>query len=152
MRVENRVKKTILVWEPYFFMAFGLFHLHRVWGLIDRSSYAEFWIGVLENKGLFYFGLMGLLAALCILGMITFVRNLHNNYWWRWIYLLGGVYVLFDLSAIAAGLEFWNRLLRWMFDVKSSYWNIVWMFFVLLGGFSFVWGVKLLIQRNRAVV
>ncbi len=152
MRVENRVKKTILVWEPYFFMAFGLFHLHRVWGLIDRSSYAEFWIGVLENKGLFYFGLMGLLAALCILGMITFVRNLHNNYWWRWIYLLGGVYVLFDLFAIAAGLEFWNRLLRWMFDVKSSYWNIVWMFFVLLGGFSFVWGVKLLIQRNRAVV
>lgn len=152
MRVENRVKKTILVWEPYFFMAFGLFHLHRIWGLIDRSSYAEFWIGVLENKGLFYFGLMGLLAALCILGMITFVRNLHNNYWWRWIYLLGGVYVLFDLFAIAAGLEFWNRLLRWMFDVKSSYWNIVWMFFVLLGGFSFVWGVKLLIQRNRAVV
>ena len=152
MRVENRVKKTILVWEPYFFMAFGLFHLHRVWGLIDRNSYAEFWIDVLENKGLFYFGLMGLLAALCILGMITFVRNLHNNYWWRWIYLLGGVYVLFDLSAIAAGLEFWNRLLRWMFDVKSSYWNIVWMFFVLLGGFSFVWGVKLLIQRNRAVV
>lgn len=152
MRVENRVKKTILVWEPYFFMAFGLFHLHRVWGLIDRSSYAEFWIGVLENKGLFYFGLMGLLAAFCILGMITFVRNLHNNYWWRWIYLLGGVYVLFDLFAIAAGLEFWNRLLRWMFDVKSSYWNIVWMFFVLLGGFSFVWGVKLLIQRNRAVV
>ncbi|EOS34031.1 hypothetical protein C804_01776 [Lachnospiraceae bacterium A4] len=150
--MENRVKKTILVWEPYFFMAFGLFHLHRVWGLIDRSSYAEFWIGVLENKGLFYFGLMGLLAALCILGMITFVRNLHNNYWWRWIYLLGGVYVLFDLFAIAAGLEFWNRLLRWMFDVKSSYWNIVWMFFVLLGGFSFVWGVKLLIQRNRAVV
>lgn len=152
MRVENRVKKTILVWEPYFFMAFGLFHLHRVWGLIDRSSYTEFWIGVLENKGLFYFGLMGLLAALCILGMITFVRNLHNNYWWRWIYLLGSVYVLFDLFAIAAGLEFWNRLLRWMFDVKSSYWNIVWMFFVLLGGFSFVWGVKLLIQRNRAVV
>ncbi len=150
--MENRVKKTILVWEPYFFMAFGLFHLHRIWGLIDRSSYAEFWIGVLENKGLFYFGLMGLLAALCILGMITFVRNLHNNYWWRWIYLLGGVYVLFDLFAIAAGLEFWNRLLRWMFDVKSSYWNIVWMFFVLLGGFSFVWGVKLLIQRNRAVV
>mgnify|MGYP007077693034 FL=1 len=150
--MENRVKKTILVWEPYFFMAFGLFHLHRVWGLIDRNSYAEFWIDVLENKGLFYFGLMGLLAALCILGMITFVRNLHNNYWWRWIYLLGGVYVLFDLSAIAAGLEFWNRLLRWMFDVKSSYWNIVWMFFVLLGGFSFVWGVKLLIQRNRAVV
>ena len=150
--MENRVKKTILVWEPYFFMAFGLFHLHRVWGLIDRSSYAEFWIGVLENKGLFYFGLMGLLAALCILGMITFVRNLHNNYWWRWIYLLGGVYVLFDLFAIAAGLEFWNRLLRWMFDVKSSYWNILWMFFVLLGGFSFVWCVKLLIQRNRAVV
>ena len=146
--MENRVKKTILVWEPYFFMAFGLFHLHRVWGLIDRNSYAEFWIDVLENKGLFYFGLMGLLAALCILGMITFVRNLHNNYWWRWIYLFGGAYVLFDLYAIASGLEFWNKLLLWMFDVDSIYWNAVWLFFVLLGGFSFLLGMKLLKQRK----
>ena len=144
----DKAEKKILVWEPWFFMAFGLFHLHRIWGLIDRNSYAGFWMSVLENKGLFYFVLMGILAMLCILGVVTFVQNRHNNYWWRWIYLFGGSYVLFDLFAIAVGLEFWNRLLLWMFDVNSIYWNAVWLFFVLLGGFVFVLGIKLLIQRN----
>lgn len=40
-RVIN-VKKKILVWEPWFFIVFGLFHLHRIWGLIERDSYAGF--------------------------------------------------------------------------------------------------------------
>lgn len=141
--------KRILAWEPWFFMAFGLFHLHRLWGLIDRSAYTGFWIGVLENRGLFYFVLMGTLAALCILGILTFIKNLRNNYWWRWIYLFGGIYVLFDLFAVAAELEFWNKLLLWMFDVKSEYWNILWLFFILLGGFVFVLGIRLLLQRKR---
>lgn len=143
------MEKKVFVWEPWFFMAFGLFHLHRIWGLADRNSYAAFWLDTLENKGLFYFTLMGILAILCVLGMITFVRNLHNNYWWRWIYLFGGAYLLFDLFAIAIGLEFWNKLLLWMFDVTSIYWNAVWSFFVLLGGFVFVLGMKLLAQRKR---
>ena len=52
---ENKVEKRIFVWKPYFFMLFG----HRV-GVIDRSTYAEFWISVLENKGLFYFVLKAL--------------------------------------------------------------------------------------------
>ena len=59
--------------------------------------------------------------------------------------------MLFDLFAIAAGLKFWNRLLLWIFDVDSIYWNYVWSFFVFLGGFAFVLGVKLLIQRNRKI-
>ena len=143
------MEKKILIWEPWFFIAFGLFHLHRIWGLIDRNSYAGFWIGVLEDKGLFYFVLMGILAILCVLGIITFVRNRHNNYWWRWIYLFGGVYVLFDLFAIAVGLKFWNKLLLWMFDVNSKYWTVIWLFFILLGGFVFVLGIKLLTQRNK---
>ena len=130
-------------------MFFGLFHIHRIWGLIDRNSYANFWIGVLESRGLFYFILMGILAVLCILGMITFVRNRYNNYWWRWIYLFGGIYVLFDLFAILTGLKFWNKLLMWMFDVDSMYWNYIWLFFIVLGSFVFCLGVKLLIQRNR---
>ena len=142
-------KKKILIFEPCFFIFFGLFHLHRIWGLIDRNSYAEFWTGVLENKGLFYFVLMGVLAILCIWGIITFCKNWHSNYWWRWIYVFGGMYVLFDLFAIAVGLDFWNKLLLWMFDVNSPYWNIVWSFFVLLGGFVFVLGIKLLRQRKR---
>lgn len=78
-------------------MFFGLFHLHRIWGLVDRNSYADFWIGVLESRG----------------------------------------------------LKFWNKLLMWMFDVNSIYWNYVWLFFILLGNFAFCLGAKLLVQRNR---
>ena len=141
------MERKILAWEPWFFMLFGLFHLHRIWGLIDRDSYAAFWLGVMENRGLFYFVLMGILALLCVLGVATFVKNRNNNYWWRWIYLFGGIYLLFDLFAIAIGLEFWHQLLLWMFDVTSIYWNAVWSFFLLLGGFAFVLGIKLLRQR-----
>ena len=115
------MEKKIFAWEPVFFLFFGLFHLHRIWGLIDRKAYADFWLGILENRGMFYFILMGLLAILCIAGVITFFRNRSNNYWWRWIYLFGGSYVLFDLFAIAVELEFWNELLLWMFDVNSPY-------------------------------
>ena len=142
------MEKKVLIWEPWFFMTFGLFHLHRIWGLIDRDSYAGFWVGILESKGLFYFTLMGVLAGLSVLGIFTFTKCRGNNYWWSWIYLFGGAYVLFDLYAIASGLEFWNKLLLWMFDVDSIYWNAVWLFFVLLGGFSFLLGMKLLKQRK----
>lgn len=142
------MEKKVLIWEPWFFMTFGLFHLHRIWGLIDRDSYAGFWMGVLESKGLFYFTLMGVLAGLSVLGIFTFTKCRGNNYWWRWIYLFGGAYVLFDLYAIAAGLEFWNKLLLWIFDIDSIYWNAVWLFFVLLGGLSFLLGMKLLEQRK----
>lgn len=145
----EKMEKKILIFEPWFFIFFGLFHLHRIWGLIDRESYADFWLGVLENKGMFYYVLMAVLAILCVLGIITFFKNQHNNYWWRWIYVFGGIYVLFDLFAIIVGLDFWNKLLLWMFDVNSSYWNIIWSFFVLLGGFVFVLGICLLRKRNR---
>lgn len=133
-------------------MFFGLFHLHRIWGLIDRISYAEFWMGLLEQKGIIYFGLMGILAVLCVLGIITFFKNRRSNYWWRWIYLFGGAYVLFDLFAIAIGLEIWHKLLLLMFDVNSQYWNAIWSMFILLGGFVFVLGIKLLAQRKRQMM
>ena len=142
------MERKILPWEPWFFLAFGLFHLHRIWGLIDRSSYASFWLGILEKKGLFYFLLMGILAALCVLGIAAFVKNRRNNFWWRWIYLFGGAYLLFDLSAIVLNLAFWNKLLLWMFDTTSIYWNFVWSFFLLLGGFAFVLGINLLLKRK----
>ena len=143
----NKMKK-IYSFEPWFFMFFGLFHVHRIWGLFDRKSYATFWIGIMENKGVFYFTLMGILAALCVLGIVTFLKNLHQNYWWRWIYLFGGAYVLFDLFAIATGLEFWHKLLLAMFDVAAPYWNLLWGGFIVMGGAVFVLGVKLLCDRN----
>ena len=137
-------KKQIKLWEPWFFMFFGLFHLHRIWGLIDRKAYSNFWLTILNEKGIFYFVLMGILALLCVLGIITFIQNSKHNYWWRWIYLFGGAYVLFDLFAIAIELEFWNNLLLLMFDINSPYWNVIWSFFIILGGFTFILGIKLL--------
>lgn len=131
-------------------MFFGLFHLHRIWGIIDRISYANFWLGILKNKGVFYFLLMGILAFLCICGIVVFCKNIKNNCWWRWIYIFGGGYLLFDLFAIAIELEFWNNLLFFMFDVNSPYWNIIWGFFILLGAFVFGLGVKLLKQSRNS--
>jgi hypothetical protein len=141
--------KKIEWFEPWFFLFFGVFHLHRIWGLFDRNGYAAFWIGVLEQKGLFYFALMGILTLLCVLGIITFFKKRKNNFWWRWIYLMGGSYLLFDLFAIATGLEFWYALLMWMFDVSSPYWNVVLGTFILLGGSVFLLGLKLLQQRKK---
>ncbi len=132
-----------------FFLFFGLFHLHRLWGIVDRTAYANFWLAVMNEKDVFYYGLMGLLALFCILGVVTFFRYRKHNFWWRWIYLFGGVYVLFDLFAIATGLTFWQRLLYWMFDVNAPYWNVLWGGFVLLGMFSFILGVYLLQQRCK---
>lgn len=139
--------KKIEAFEPWFFIFFGLFHLHRIWGLIDRKSYADFWLGIMENRGVLYYVLMGILAGLCICGIVTFLKNLRNNFWWRWIYIFGGVYLLFDLFAIATGLEIWHKLILKMFDISASYWNIIWISFVVLGGFSFGLGVKLLFLR-----
>ena len=140
---EVRMKK-IYKWEPWFFIFFGLFHLHRIWALIDRESYASFWLGIMISKGLIYFLLMGLLSVLCILGIATFFRERGRNFWWRLIYLCGGAYLLFDLFAIATGLEFWKKLLDKMFDTQSAYWNHVWGFFILLGGLVTALGIILL--------
>ena len=138
--------KKIEFYEPYFFMVFGFFHLHRIWGIIDRKSYAHFWIGILESRNVFYYGLMIILALFCLLGILSFLKNIHHNYWWRWIYVLGGSYLLFDLLAIYARFEFWNELLLWMYDTTSTYWNAVWFLFILLGGFIFCLGIELLIN------
>ena len=123
--------------------------MHRVWALIDRESYASFWMGILEKKGVSYFLIMGILAGLCVLGMITFVREWKANYLWRWIYIFGGIYVLFDLFAIAVGLGVWQNLLAAMFDITSPYWNLVWGFFILLGTAVFVLGIRLLIRTKQ---
>lgn len=136
--------KKIQAYEPCFFLFFGVFHLHRIWGFFDREGYASFWIGVMEEKGIFYYTLMGILALLCILGIKTFLQNLHKNYWWRWIYFFGGSYLLFDLFAIATGLTFWKEFLMWMYDTSSPYWNLVLSVFVFMGGAVFVLGVFLL--------
>lgn len=106
----------------------------------------------MKSKGLMYYLLMGVLIALCILGIVTFIKERGRNYWWRLIYLCGGLYLLFDLFAIAIGLEFWQRLLDKMFDTQAVYWNLVWGFFILLGTLVFTLGVVLFFrERNREI-
>lgn len=124
--------KKIEKFEPMIFMFFGIFHLHRIWGLIDRKSYADFWLGIMEKKNVVYFFLMCILIVLCIWGIWIFLKNLHHNFWWRWIYVLCGGYVLFDLFAIATGLEYWHRLILNMYDVSVSYWNLLWGSFIVI--------------------
>lgn len=143
--------QKIEIFEPWVFLFFGVFHLHRIWGLFDRKSYADFWIGVMEHKDWFYFLLMGILAILCVLGIKTFIRNLKHNYWWRWIYVFGGGYVLFDLFAILTGWKLWHELIMKMYDVTASYWNLLWLMFVLMGGAVFILGIKLLVDRFRQI-
>ena len=142
--------KRIYSWEPWFFIFFGLFHMHRIWALIDRETYASFWMGIMENKGFLYFLIMGILAVLCVVGIITFIRERKANYHWRWIYLFGGVYVLFDLFAITVGIEGWEKLLAIMFDTHSPYWNYIWGFFILLGMAVFILGIVLMVRKKKA--
>ena len=146
---SGEAMKQIMKFEPWVFIFFGAFHIHRIWGLLDRKSYADFWIGVLEHKSWFYFLLMGFLAILCIMGIMTFLKNLHHNYWWRWIYIFGGGYVLFDLFAIVSGWDFWYNLILKMYDICAPYWNILWCIFVLIGGAVFALGIKLLADRHH---
>lgn len=141
--------RKVFFWEPWFFIVFGLFHVHRIWALFDREGYASFWLGIMNDKGWPYFLIMGVMAALCVLGIVTFIKERGKNFWWRWIYLCGGSYVLFDLFAIAAGLSFWNAILDKMFDTSSPYWNAIWGFFILLGTFVCGLGIKLLANREK---
>lgn len=142
--------KRIYSWEPWFFIFFGLFHLHRIWALIERKTYAAFWTEIMKNKGAPYFIIMGILAVLCILGIVTFIRERKANFMWRWIYILGGAYVLFDLFAIASGLELWQKLLAVLFDTASPYWNCIYCFFILLGATVFILGICLMRKRASA--
>ncbi|MBR5091510.1 MAG: hypothetical protein IK093_18970 [Ruminiclostridium sp.] len=141
--------KKIYFFEPWFFLFFGVFHLHRIWGLIDRESYAAFWLNVMESKGVIYFALMIILSALCILGVCVFFKELRSNYPWRWIYLCGGAYLLFDLFAIAVGLGFWRDLILMMFDTSAWYWDLLWGGFIILGGLVFALGTALLFKREK---
>lgn len=140
--------KKIEMYEPWFFIIFGVFQLHRIWGLFDRTGYAEFWMGVMEAQGVLYCTFMGIRAALCLLGIVTFFVNLHKNYWWRWVYLLGGGYVLFDLAAVSMGWKVWQELLAQMFNVNLPYWNMVWGGFIVSGGASVLLGVVLMMKKH----
>lgn len=136
-------KSKIQWFEPIFFLFFGTMHTSRIWGFFDKKGYADAWLGLMYGKGIAYYLLMGCMAALCIMGMIVFIVNRGRNYRWRWVYVIGGGYVLFDLFAIATQLRFWQSLLLFMFDTESRYWYNIWGFFVLIGVLSLALGIYL---------
>ncbi len=137
-------KPRIYWFEPIIFLFFGIFHLHRIWGLLDRNSYSKFWLSIMNERGILYFILMGVLSLLCIIGIIVFCKNIGGNYWWRWIYIFGGGYVLFDLFAIITQIDVWNKLLLYMFDKTNPYWNIIWGNFVIIGLLAFILGISII--------
>lgn len=143
-------KSKIYLFEPIVFLLFGLFHIHRIWGFIDRTEYANFWLGIMNNRGFLYFLLMSILSVLCLAGIIVFILNIGRNYWWRWVYIFGGGYVLFDLCAIMIKLKIWSKLLLFMFDTESEYWNFVWGFFVSLGVLSFLLGLYIINTMKKS--
>lgn len=145
-----RENSKIYWFEPVVFLLFGFFHMHRLWGLIDRDGYANFWIGIMNNRGVLYYLLMVILASLCLCGISVFIMNKGENYWWRWVYIFGGGYVLFDLFAIMIKLEIWSKLLLAMFDTESTYWNFVWGFFIFLGILSFLLGIRIIKLMKQA--
>jgi len=146
-------RKSKIIWfEPIVFLFFGAFHLHRIWSLIDRYGYSDFWLSVMNDRGWFYYALLGTLSILCIAGIVVFMNSIGGNYWWRWVYIFGGGYVLFDLFAVFTGIKWWRDLLEFMFDINNPYWNVIWGMFILLGLFSFVLGIcviKLYRQQNK---
>jgi len=137
-------EKSKIIWfEPIVFLFFGLLHLYRIWAFIDRSSYSDYWLSLMDNRGWFYFVLMGIMSFLCVAGIVLFIRNKGRNYWWRWFYIFGGGYVLFDLFAILVGLDIWKNILYKMFDVTSQYWNMLWGAFIGFGLILFVIGISI---------
>lgn len=132
--------KKIYAFEPLIFIFFGLFHIHRIWGLIDRVSYADFWLDVMYKRGAVYYILMAVLAVSCVAGIAVFIKNRCNNYWWRWVYVFCGGYVLCDLFFISISFGPWLELIKAMFDIGAPYWNILWGGFVALGVLSLALG------------
>lgn len=60
--------KKIYSYEPYFFIFFGIFHLHRIWGLVDREDYATFWINVYGKQRNILFFVNGHISGALYIG------------------------------------------------------------------------------------
>lgn len=149
-----KMKLKIQWFEPIFFLFFGIMHTSRIWSFYDRESYSNAWLGMMYDKGIIYYVLMRCMAGLCIAGIIVFFLNRDKNQWWRWVYIVGGGYVLFDLFAIATRLHFWEQLLLFMFDTQSPYWYLIWGLFIVIGILSLALGIylcKQLYQQRKTL-
>jgi uncharacterized membrane protein len=119
--------------ESLFFLFFGLFHIHRIWAFIDSKSYNNFWLGLLGNRGPSFFFLGILLIIVSIIVILYFLKNYKAKKWWRWIYLLGGIYVSIDSILNLLNNNFIKNVVIKMYTVEQSYYYILWGLFILLG-------------------
>ena len=87
--------------------------------------------------------LMLVLVMFCLVGIITFIKNRGNNFWWRWIYLFGGGYVLFDVAAVVLNVSVWHKLLIFMFDSETPHYYFIWGFFCIAGAGILVLGLRI---------
>ncbi|MDD6268663.1 MAG: hypothetical protein PUA84_01210 [Oscillospiraceae bacterium] len=141
--------KSIQLFEPWFFIAFGVFQLHRIWGLIDEQAYIDFWLNTVGQNSMVYYFIIGILEILCIMGIITFFRNIRRNYRWRMLYFAGAALILADLSAISAGSVMGRFLLSAMFGVNYICRRSLLMLLLAAGTFSFILGTDLLVRILR---
>jgi hypothetical protein len=119
--------------ESLVFLFFGLFHIHRIWAFIDSKAYNNFWLGVLDNRGPSFFFLGVLLMILSIVVILYFLKNYKDKKWWRWIYLFGGIYVLFDSILNLLNNNFMINVVIKMYTIAQPYYYILWGLFILLG-------------------
>lgn len=119
--------------EAILFLFFGMFHIHRIWAFIDPEAYSKFWLGLVSTQGKEYYALGIILVGMSISLIILFVLNIKRLFWWRWFYLIGGLYVLIDVCLNLLEVDFMQRAIVWLFTVEGVLWYIIWGNFVLLG-------------------
>ena len=94
--------------EPLFFLLFGVFHLHRLWALIDRVTYADFWLSILDEKNVL-FDLAAIAAGWDVWdSLLRWMFDVGNPTWnWLWggFSLLGLLSLLFGVKLLIQKLN-----------------------------------------------
>jgi hypothetical protein len=134
---------NIYKFESIFFLFFGIFHLHRIWAFISPNTYSTFWLSLSNNKNAFAYLLGIIILLLSIFAILTFIINFKNNKWWRWIYLFGGIYLLFDSILNLLNVKFMMNIVNYMFTAPNPQFNIIWGFFIILGLFCIILSIYL---------
>jgi hypothetical protein len=119
--------------ESLFFLFFGLFHIHRIWAFIDSKSYNKFWLNILVSRGAFLYIFGSLLLIISIIVILYFIKNFTDKKCWRWIYLFGGLYLIWDTVLNLLNNDFIKNIVIKMYTIKQPYYSILWVLFIILG-------------------
>ena len=92
--VDN--SKIIHKWEPWFFIFFGIFHMHRIWALIDRGSYLLFDLFAIATGMKFWQELLD--------KMFDIKSPYWNNIW--------GFFILLGVLVFVLGITLLNKIRR----------------------------------------